>query len=120
MEFSSNVVSVFQFIKDSLLEAKYADAAKIDEAYINHNQEQKKLLIAQIRNIISSPKQNGPNVIIFFDEIDNLFNNGTPSIDMFELFNFANLPQSRLVLLGVSNTMELIFNLSNKHKIDLS
>jgi len=57
------------------------------------------------------------NRVLFIDEFDNLFSGS--SMEIFTLFNIVKDPSTNCSLIGVSNSMEMIFELSKKHKIIL-
>ncbi|EAR85439.1 AAA family ATPase (macronuclear) [Tetrahymena thermophila SB210] len=57
------------------------------------------------------------HLTIFIDEFDNLFHGS--SQDIFILFNIASLEKANISIIGVSNSMEMVFDLSKKYKIIL-
>ncbi|KAL4461897.1 hypothetical protein ABPG72_003917 [Tetrahymena utriculariae] len=57
------------------------------------------------------------HLTIFIDEFDNLFHGS--SQDIFTLFNIACLEKTNISIIGVSNSMEMVFDLSKKYKIIL-
>ncbi|KAL4443087.1 hypothetical protein ABPG74_002154 [Tetrahymena malaccensis] len=57
------------------------------------------------------------HLTIFIDEFDNLFHGS--SQDIFILFNIACLEKANISILGVSNSMEMVFDLSKKYQIIL-
>lgn len=55
-------------------------------------------------------------IILMIDEFDSLFQNQEQILD---LLKYANEPQYKLILVGVSNSMELVYKLSKKFKLNL-
>lgn len=55
--------------------------------------------------------------VIFIDEIDNLFSRPGSAGEMLELLKVPKYPNSNIVLIGASNTIDLIVKLNQEYKI---
>jgi len=54
---------------------------------------------------------------MFIDEIDNLFNRTSVAAEMLELLKIPKYPNSNLILIGASNTIDLIVKLNKEYKV---
>jgi len=54
---------------------------------------------------------------MFIDEIDNLFNRPSVAGEMLELLKMPKYPNSNLILMGASNTIDLIVQLNQEYKV---
>ena len=60
------------------------------------------------------------NIVIMIDEIDNLFMKNSSNLqEIIEIFKVSNDPECRFVLVGVSNSMELIYKIGKKYNKNL-
>jgi len=55
--------------------------------------------------------------VIFIDEIDNLFTRPGSAGDMLELLKIPKYPNSNIILIGASNTIDLIVKFNQEYKI---
>lgn len=55
--------------------------------------------------------------VVFVDEIDNLFNRHSVAGEMLELLKLPKYQNSNFILIGASNTIDLILNLNQEYKI---
>ena len=76
--------------------------------------------IALLKEVITDQSSKSP-IFLFIDELDNLFGKGDSDSEeiMFEIFNLTEYPNSRMVTIGISNSIDLIVKLSQKKKIPL-
>lgn len=58
--------------------------------------------------------------ILYIDEFDQLFKKSVHQTQIsFRIMELADYPKSNLVLIGISNTLDLVYKLSQKYKHDL-
>ena len=76
--------------------------------------------LKKLKAVITNQKSKQP-IFLFIDELDNLFNQTLFKVneDLFEIFNLTEYPNSRMVTIGISNSIDLIVKLSQKKKIPL-
>lgn len=88
-----------------------------NEIYYELTHSNEKVDIETLKDYISKFEK---NIIIMIDEIDSLFLKPVANQDrILELFKLANLKNSKMMILGVSNSMELIFKIAGKYKVNL-
>ncbi len=82
--------------------------------------ENSKLSIQEIIEELKSKKFKR-NTLIVLDEIDSLFQMASEaaSRDLFNLFTIPAVAVSQISLIGISNSMDLIIRLSEKHKANI-
>ena len=72
----------------------------------------------RVKHLIT--QKNSGLVILFIDELDNIFtSNSICNQDLFEVFNLSDYPKSCVITIGISNSIDLIVQLSQKKKIPL-
>lgn len=67
-------------------------------------------MIKKIKEFILSKNE---MILLYIDEFDQLFQKSVNQTALaFKLLELADLPKSKLVLIGISNTMDLVYKLS--------
>lgn len=95
-----NSVELFEEIKKKIFDSKPKE--KNSKKLYNVLKEQKKY----------------EQIILMIDEFDSIFNNSNQEI--LDIFKYSAEPECRLILIGISNSMELVYNLGKKFNVNLS
>lgn len=61
---------------------------------------------------------NKENIVLMIDEIDSLFFNSSND-KILDVFRLSNVKNSKLMIIGVSNSMELLYKIGDKYKTNL-
>lgn len=84
------------------------------KTYFNEKKSKPSKIKKSLSEILKSQKEY-ENIILMIDEIDSLCTKySSTQQDIFEIFKIANNPECKLILIGVSNSMELIYKIGKK------
>ncbi|KAI7900928.1 P-loop containing nucleoside triphosphate hydrolase protein [Cokeromyces recurvatus] len=88
----------------SMKEPKQIYHALVDALPTSHNKETSSDIVKRAEEIMLNSKRNALNVVIL-DEIDSLITRDQDVL--YKLFEWASIPTSRLVLIGIANALDL-------------
>lgn len=110
--FSKNYKKLFYIQLNAMA---YKNSQDLFEELKNKIDDSKKNLSKKLQDVLENQTKYD-YIILMIDEFDSLFQTQEKILD---LFKYANDPKYKLILVGVSNSMELVFKLGKKFKLNL-